>query len=89
MDMITAEIAIVLTDIIGSTKFVQRNGAHIAATWFSTHDKMVLSLITRFNGQWVDNSDGHLMYFGTVQDAIGFACLYKKKTQAAQLSFYK
>lgn len=87
MDMTTAEIAIVLTDIIGSTKFVQCNGAYIAATWFSTHDKMVLSLITRFNGQWVDNSDGHLMYFSTVQDAVGFACLYKKKLKEHNFPF--
>jgi len=87
MDMVNAEIAIVLTDIIASTKFVQRNGAQVAATWFSTHDKMVLSLITRFNGQWVDNSDGHLMYFGTVQDAIAFACVYKQKLKLHKFPF--
>jgi class 3 adenylate cyclase len=88
MDMIEAEIAIVLTDIIASTKFVQKNGAQIAAKWFSAHDKMVLSLITRFNGQWVDNSDGHLMYFGTVQDAIGFACAYKTKLRVHKFPFF-
>lgn len=87
MDMIEAEIAIVLTDIIASTKFVQKNGAQIAAKWFSAHDKMVLSLITKFNGQWVDNSDGHLMYFGTVQDAIGFACTYKNKLKTHKFPF--
>ena len=79
MDMLNAEIAIVLTDIIGSTKFVQRNGPQVAATWFAAHDKLVMSLITRFNGQWIDSSDGHLMYFGTVQDAIAFASMYKFK----------
>ena len=78
-NMITASIAIVLTDIIGSTKFVQRVGAKQAAIRFSQHDRLVLALIATHNGQWVDNSDGHLMYFNTVQDAIGFAFSYKKK----------
>ena len=78
-DMITANIAVVLTDIIGSTKFVQRVGAKQAAIRFSQHDRLVLSLIANHNGQWVDNSDGHLMYFNTVQDAIAFAFSYKKK----------
>jgi class 3 adenylate cyclase len=78
-DMVTADIAIVLTDIIGSTKFVQRVGAKEAAIRFSQHDRLVLTLIANHNGQWVDNSDGHLMYFPTVQDAIAFAFAYKRK----------
>jgi class 3 adenylate cyclase len=86
-NMIDAEIAIVLTDIIGSTKFVQKHGSRIAATWFGTHDRMVLSLITRFNGQWVDNSDGHLMYFASIQDAVGFAFEYKKDLRKYKFPF--
>jgi class 3 adenylate cyclase len=78
-DMVTANIAVVLTDIIGSTKFVQRVGARQAAIRFSQHDRLVLALIATHNGQWVDNSDGHLMYFNTIQDAIGFAFSYKNK----------
>ena len=86
-EMIHATIAIVLTDIIGSTKFVQRHGAETAAHWFGTHDRMVMSLITRFNGQWVDNSDGHLMYFGNVQDAVGFAFEYKRQLRVHKFPF--
>lgn len=86
-EMITATIAIVLTDIIGSTKFVQKHGAKVATHWFSIHDRMVMSLITRYNGQWVDNSDGHLMYFATVQDAIGFSFEYKKNIRTHKFPF--
>lgn len=86
-NMVNATIAIVLTDIIGSTKFVQRHGAATAAHWFGVHDRMVMSLITRYNGQWVDNSDGHLMYFGTVQDAVGFAFEYKKSLRTHKFPF--
>ena len=38
-------IAIVMTDIIGSTKFVQKHGAQKAAIWFSQHDRLTMSLI--------------------------------------------
>ena len=86
-NMIDAEIAIVLTDIIGSTKFVQKHGSRIAATWFGAHDRMVLSLITRFNGQWVDNSDGHLMYFATIQDAVAFSFEYKSSLRKHKVPF--
>ena len=86
-NMIDAEIAIVLTDIIGSTKFVQKHGSRIAATWFGVHDRMVMSLITRFNGQWVDNSDGHLMYFATIHDAIAFAFEYKSSLRKHKVPF--
>jgi len=86
-NMIDVEIAIVLTDIIGSTKFVQKHGSRVAATWFGVHDKMVMNLITRFNGQWVDNSDGHLMYFPTIQDAIAFSFEYKMSLRRHKVPF--
>lgn len=83
-DIVEANIAIVLTDIIGSTKFVQRVGKKIAAIKFSQHDRMVMTAIANNNGQLVDASDGHLMYFSTVADAISFAIQYK-----ADLKYYK
>lgn len=86
-NMIETTIAIVFTDIIGSTKFVQKNGAKKAAVWFMTHDKLVMNLITRFNGHWVDNSDGHLIYFNSVQNAICFAFEYKKKLRTNKFPF--
>ena len=84
---VEANIAIVLTDIIGSTKFVQRNGARIAAKWFSAHDKAVMNFIARHNGQLIDASDGHLMMFATVVDAIGFAFEYKKFLRQKKFPF--
>jgi class 3 adenylate cyclase len=86
-DMVHANIAIVLTDIIGSTKFVQRVGAREAAIRFSQHDRLVLTLISTHNGQWVDNSDGHLMFFNTVQDAIAFAFTYKRRLREIGFPF--
>ncbi len=86
-NIIEANIAIVLTDIIGSTRFVEKNGKYAAAKWFSIHDKLVMSLITKHSGQWLDNSDGTLMYFGNVQDAIAFAFQYKKYLRVKKFPF--
>ena len=85
--LIEANIAIVLTDIIGSTKFVQKNGSRVAAQWFGIHDKAVMNFIQRHNGQLVDASDGHLMYFGSVPDAIAFAFDYKKFLRVKKFPF--
>lgn len=72
-------IAIVMTDIIGSTKFVQKNGAQKAAIWFSMHDRLTMSLIYENGGVFIDASDGMLCYFYSVKNAIEFAFKYKKK----------
>lgn len=86
-NMVEGNIAIVLTDIIGSTKFVQKNGSRIAAQWFGAHDKAVMNYIARHNGQLIDASDGHLMMFATVTDAIGFAFDYKKYLRQKKFPF--
>jgi class 3 adenylate cyclase len=86
-NMVESFIAIVLTDIIGSTKFVQRNGARISAQWFGAHDKAVMNFIARHEGQLIDASDGHLMMFSSVTNAIGFAFDYKKYLRKKKFPF--
>ena len=86
-NIVEANIAIVLTDIIGSTKFVQKNGSYSAAKWFGAHDKAVMNFIARHNGQLIDASDGHLMMFPSVSDAIGFAFEYKKFLRKKKFPF--
>lgn len=86
-DIVEADIAIVLTDIIGSTKFTQINGAKTAAKWYGVHDRYVMSFIAKNNGRLVDASDGHLMYFNNVVDAISFAFQYKKFMRTKKIPF--
>lgn len=78
-------LAIVLLDIIGSTAFVQRNGAHVAAQWFQVHDRLTRSLIYKHDGREIDRSDGFLLSFNRTVDAVNFALSYQrtipKKTQ--------
>ena len=71
-------LAIVLLDIIGSTAFVQKNGAQVAARWFQVHDRLTRSLIYRFEGREIDRSDGFLLSFNRTIDAVNFALHYQK-----------
>jgi class 3 adenylate cyclase len=86
-NMENATIAIVLTDIIGSTRFIQKHGNEVGAKWFSAHDRLVISCIAKHNGVLTDVSDGALMYFSTVEDAIAFGFEYRKKMKIHKFPF--
>ena len=70
-------LAIVLLDLIGSTKFVQKVGPVKAARWLQYHDRMARSLCYKFNGREIDRSDGFLLSFDTTIDAVNFALKYQ------------
>jgi class 3 adenylate cyclase len=77
VDMKERYLAIVLLDIIGSTAFVQKNGAHVAAQWFQVHDRMTRSLVYKYQGREIDRSDGFLLSFERTIDAVNFALAYQ------------
>lgn len=71
-------LAIVLLDIIGSTAFVQRHGAQTAARWFQYHDRLARNLCYKFQGREIDRSDGFLLSFDRLIDAVNFALIYQQ-----------
>lgn len=71
-------LAIVLLDLIGSTAFVQRVGAKVAAQWFQIHDRMARNLVYRYEGREIDRSDGFLLSFDRPIDAVNFALAYQR-----------
>jgi class 3 adenylate cyclase len=71
-------LAIVLLDIIGSTAFVQRAGAAVAAQWFQVHDRLARSLVYKYNGREIDRSDGFLLSFDRIIDAVNFGLAYQR-----------
>ena len=71
-------LAIVLLDLIGSTKFVQKVGAVKAARWFQFHDRLARSLTYKYSGREIDRSDGFLLSFEKVGDAVSFALKYQE-----------
>ena len=72
-------LALVLLDIIGSTAFVQKNGAKVAAAWFQVHDRLTRSLVYKHQGREIDRSDGFLLSFDDPLDAVNFALRYQEK----------
>ena len=70
-------LAVVLLDLIGSTQFVERVGAHDAARLFQYHDRRARTLMHRFGGREIDRSDGFLLSFNRVIDAVNFALYYQ------------
>ena len=70
-------LAVVLLDLIGSTQFVERFGAYDAARWFQYHDRRARTLIQRFNVREIDRSDGFLISFERVIDAVNFGLYYQ------------
>lgn len=70
-------LAIVLLDLIGSTKFVQGMGHIKAARWLQYHDRLTRSLCYKFNGREIDRSDGFLMSFESPVDAVNFSLTYQ------------
>ena len=77
-NMSRVTLAIVFLDIINSTKFVQKNGAEKAAAWFQVHDKLARSLVYKHNGREIDRSDGFMLSFYNLGDAIQFALKYQE-----------
>ena len=71
-------LAIVLLDIIGSTAFVQKAGASVAAQWFQVHDRLARSLVYKHNGREIDRSDGFLLSFDRIIDAVNFGLAYQR-----------
>ena len=78
MEIKERRLAIVLLDLIGSTAFVQKAGAIKAAEWLQYHDRMTRTLMYRFDGREIDRSDGFLVSFERIVDAVNFALTYQQ-----------
>lgn len=70
--------ALVLLDIVNSTRFIERIGSARAAKVFFNHDKLVRTLIYRFGGKEIDKTDGFLILFDRCIDGVNFALAYHK-----------
>lgn len=74
--------ALLFTDLCDSTLLVERMGDAAAAELFQDHDRLVMALQQRWNGQQIDRSDGLFMLFERPVDALGFALDYPRGLQA-------
>ena len=67
---------LVITDVVGSTEMTERIGdAAMAAVW-AAHDRIARDLLPRFGGREIDKTDGMLLMFDRVADAVAYAFAY-------------
>ena len=65
--------ALLLTDVVDSTRLASELGdARMAELWVA-HDRLVRDLAPAWRGVEADRTDGFLLLFDEVADAIGFA----------------
>ncbi|HEY0856445.1 MAG TPA: AAA family ATPase [Albitalea sp.] len=70
--------ALLQTDVVDSTRLTQQLGdAAMAALWAS-HDKLARELLRQWRGREIDKSDGFLLLFDAMADALGFALAYHR-----------
>ena len=73
---------LLFTDLCDSLQLVERIGDISAAELFQQHDRLVLGLQQRWNGQLIDRSDGLFMLFERTIDGVGFALSYQSAVDA-------
>ncbi|OEY99085.1 MULTISPECIES: putative peptide modification system cyclase [Stenotrophomonas] len=71
--------ALLFTDLCDSLVLVERIGDQAAAELFQQHDRLVLGLQQRWNGQQIDRSDGLFLLFERAIDGLGFALDYQRE----------
>jgi predicted ATPase/class 3 adenylate cyclase len=67
---------LLLTDVVDSTKLSETLGDHRMAEVWSAHDRVARDLLRIWHGREIDKTDGMLMMFERVDDAVDFARAY-------------
>jgi predicted ATPase/class 3 adenylate cyclase len=74
--------ALLLTDIVDSTKLTATLGDPAAAELSTAHDRSARDLLRRWRGREIDKTDGMLVLFEDVDDAVGCALAYHRALAA-------
>jgi predicted ATPase/class 3 adenylate cyclase len=68
--------AVVFTDVVDSTRLVERLGDERAAEVWAQHDRRARELIAAHRGREIDRTDGFFLLFDDALDAARFALAY-------------
>ena len=71
-----SERALLFTDVVDSTRLVERLGDARAAEAWSAHDRRARDLLARHRGREIDRADGFFLLFDEARDAAAFALGY-------------
>jgi len=70
------QLALLMCDLVESTRIVQQIGDEKAARLFAHHDRLARDLLARYGGKEIDKTDGFLLVFTETADAVRFAMAY-------------
>ncbi len=68
--------ALLLTDVVDSTRVAQQIGDAASAALWAAHDRAARDLLPRWHGREIDRTDGLLLLFERADDALGYALDY-------------
>ena len=76
--------ALLMTDLVESTRLAQRIGdAEMARLW-AAHDRAARDLLAAWHGREIDKTDGMLLLFEAAADAVGYAVAYQEALRALE-----
>jgi len=70
--------ALLLTDVVDSTRLTEQLDEAAATALWSAHDRLARDLIPKWRGREIDKTDGMLVLFDTAADAVGYALAYHR-----------
>ena len=79
--------AVLLCDLVASTRLIERVGDATAAELLAQHDRSARDLLAEFNGREIDKSDGFLLLFERPIEAVRFAMAYQAKLRDLGAAF--
>ena len=68
--------ALLLTDVVDSTKLLEELGDVTMAAVWEAHDRVARELLPMWRGREIDKTDGMLLMFDAAADAVGYALAY-------------
>ena len=71
-------LALLQTDVVGSTELSERLGDAATAELWSAHDRVARDLLRECGGREIDKSDGFLLLFANPSDALAYALDYQR-----------
>lgn len=70
--------ALLLTDVVDSTKLSERLGDQAMAAVWTAHDRAARDLLPLWRGREIDKTDGMLLLFESATDAVNYALEYHR-----------
>jgi predicted ATPase/class 3 adenylate cyclase len=74
--------ALLLTDVVDSTKLSESLGDAETARVWAAHDRVARDLLLTCGGREIDKTDGMLLLFDAAADAVGYALAYHRALAA-------